>query len=420
LHSANWPDIQQQLRVALEATGVFVENGISKEVDFDAGIVQGLVVGGNVLSRGLTIEGLMVSYFLRTASAYDTLMQMGRWFGYRPGYLDLSRIWMPEDLQRHFADLATVEEEIRVDIRRYAAEKLTPLQFAVRIRRHSTLVVTSALKMRNAVAVKVGYSGREVSTRVFYRLDAAWLNQGWQAGARLMDRIREYRDTGAQISEDLIFRGVPAADVLAFMDEYPVHVDCGEFNIKFLTEYIRHSIEQQAGRLTHWNVVVIQRQRQAAGRTEALGSTETVRLVRRSRLKDEAANNNYADIRALTSEGDAGADLQPPAFARLELGREDILQARETELPGVGLLLLYPIDRDSPAPNTAKTKKMALDAATDILAAAIVIPGLPQDQQTGQLLEHDYISADLSRIKLEEPEEEEFTDTEDGIVVGIA
>ena len=72
-----------------------------------------------LLSRGLTLEGLVCSYFVRAASAYDTLLQMGRWFGYRRGYEDLPRIWMPEELAGWFQDLATVEEEIRRDIRAY-------------------------------------------------------------------------------------------------------------------------------------------------------------------------------------------------------------------------------------------------------------------------------------------------------------
>src|SRR5205085_7867326 len=78
-----------------------------------------VVVGGNTLSRGLTLEGLVVSYFARAANAYDTLLQMGRWFGYRPGYMDLPRIWMTVDLEEEFFFLATVEAEMRTDVELY-------------------------------------------------------------------------------------------------------------------------------------------------------------------------------------------------------------------------------------------------------------------------------------------------------------
>ena len=104
----------------------FVENGASDhrlgglndEGEYEENFTGGpaIVIGGNVLARGLTIDGLVCSFFVRSSSYYDSLMQMGRWFGYRRGYEDLPRIWMPADLEQHFKDLATVEHEIRLDI----------------------------------------------------------------------------------------------------------------------------------------------------------------------------------------------------------------------------------------------------------------------------------------------------------------
>ena len=76
------------------------------------------------------MEGLAVSFFVRTASAYDTLLQMGRWFGYRNGYADLTRIWMTDEMRGWFHHLATVEQEIRYDVERLEVEHLTPEQFA--------------------------------------------------------------------------------------------------------------------------------------------------------------------------------------------------------------------------------------------------------------------------------------------------
>ena len=90
-----------------------------------------VAVGGNTLSRGLTLEGLAVSFFVRTASAYDTLLQMGRWFGYRNGYADLTRIWMTDEMREWFHHLATVEQEIRYDIERYETEHVTPDELGV-------------------------------------------------------------------------------------------------------------------------------------------------------------------------------------------------------------------------------------------------------------------------------------------------
>ena len=127
-----------------------------------------IVVGGNTLSRGLTLEGLIVSFFIRAARAYDTLLQMGRWFGYRPGYSDLPRIWMTEELRNNFYDLATVEAEVRQDIELYAEYGLKPSQFGVRIRTHPDLNITARLKMQHAAIASVSYGGKNRQTVTFH------------------------------------------------------------------------------------------------------------------------------------------------------------------------------------------------------------------------------------------------------------
>jgi hypothetical protein len=126
-----------------------------------------IAVGGLTLSRGLTLEGLSTSYFYRNSKAYDTLLQMGRWFGYRGGYDDLSTIWMSEDAQGWFSHIAEVVGELRNDIRRMFAMRQPPSQFGMRVRSHpGALIVTAVNKMRNAqnVNVAVSYSGEGTET----------------------------------------------------------------------------------------------------------------------------------------------------------------------------------------------------------------------------------------------------------------
>lgn len=120
-----------------------------------------ITIGGLTLSRGLTLEGLCVSYFYRNSKAYDTLLQMGRWFGYRPGYDDLCRIWMDPDVQDWFSHVADVVGELRLDIRRMHANHQPPSRFGMRVRSHpDALIVTALNKMRNAqeVEVEISYS----------------------------------------------------------------------------------------------------------------------------------------------------------------------------------------------------------------------------------------------------------------------
>ena len=113
----DWPAVQERLNEAAAPVRVVEVNSRSAgTLDYAAHEETGLsvvAVGGFSLSRGLTLEGLMVSYFLRNSMMYDTLMQMGRWFGYRPEYEDLCRVWMPEEAEGWYAHISESTEMLR-------------------------------------------------------------------------------------------------------------------------------------------------------------------------------------------------------------------------------------------------------------------------------------------------------------------
>ena len=85
-----------------------------------------IAIGGDKLSRGLTLEGLSVSYYLRTSRMYDTLLQMGRWFGYRPGYVDLCRLYTSEELRESYEHITMATEELRQEFDQMAARACLP------------------------------------------------------------------------------------------------------------------------------------------------------------------------------------------------------------------------------------------------------------------------------------------------------
>jgi hypothetical protein len=118
-----------------------------------------IAIGGNKLSRGLTLEGLCISFFMRHTKMYDTLMQMGRWFGYRHGYEDLVRVHTTDKLLGWFSWLVKVEEAVRSDIHRYHLLKKTPLELAVRIPLHKEMKPSSSGKMKSAITIRKDYSG---------------------------------------------------------------------------------------------------------------------------------------------------------------------------------------------------------------------------------------------------------------------
>jgi hypothetical protein len=131
-----------------------------------------IAIGGMTLSRGLTLEGLSTSYFYRNSKAYDTLLQMGRWFGYRVGYSDLCKIWMSEEVQDWYAHLAEVVDDLRQDIKVMHAHNRKPIDFGLRVRSHpGALLVTARNKMKESkeVVVQVSYSKFKTETPYIIR-----------------------------------------------------------------------------------------------------------------------------------------------------------------------------------------------------------------------------------------------------------
>lgn len=126
-----------------------------------------IAVGGNSLSRGLTLEGLCVSYFYRNTMMYDTLLQMGRWFGYRPNYQDLFKIWMGEDAIDWYGYITDAINELKDELRVMKNQGMTPEDFGLKVRRApGALLVTARTKMRSAKAIKqpITVSGRLIET----------------------------------------------------------------------------------------------------------------------------------------------------------------------------------------------------------------------------------------------------------------
>ncbi len=134
-----------------------------------------LVVGGNTLARGLTLEGLVCTYFSRVVSQADTLMQMGRWFGYRRGYELLPRLWMTESAVSKFEQLAALDEQLRNDIiERYFDNSLTPAQYGPMVSTCPMLVkmkITAGNKMQGAVAAEANFAGAHIQSINFENND---------------------------------------------------------------------------------------------------------------------------------------------------------------------------------------------------------------------------------------------------------
>ena len=118
-----------------------------------------IAIGGLALSRGLTLEGLLVSYFYRNTSTFDVLMQMGRWFGYRKGYEDLFQIWTSQTSARWYEEIAKSAEDLKADLKEMYEQHLTPKDFGIKVRDNcAELQITASNKMRTSFNLSVMYS----------------------------------------------------------------------------------------------------------------------------------------------------------------------------------------------------------------------------------------------------------------------
>lgn len=367
-----------------------------------------IVIGGNTLSRGLTLEGLVVSYFVRAASAYDTLMQMGRWFGFRRGYEDLPRVWMTPDLEDYFIRLATVEAEVRADVERYRLEGKTPRDFAVRIRTTPGLAVTSRAKMRSGVTVRVSYADQRVQTFMFDHEDSMALESNIEAAREL---ITSSAEAGIHFRERERRQGwwlaqeVPWELVRAFLATYSFHEDHADLNAETITRFVEKQIA--LGGITTWNVVVAGVANDAHG-TIDLGLPKEANLMVRSRM---AGITDKANIKSLMTTIDRVADLPDkdeeakavlngPAGGRG--GREGRLKALRPD--GVAMLALYPIQAESRPLKPARGKEQvrtALDAARDVIGVGLVFPRCSETDRDGV----EYVMAFKEPLDLEDVDE---------------
>jgi hypothetical protein len=215
-----WPQVDAELHGASSKIVVLPINGFAKEaLDYKEHEAEGrnvIAVGGDKLSRGLTLEGLSISYFLRTSRMYDTLMQMGRWFGYRPGYLDLCRLFTTGLLAAWYRHIALADAELRREFDYMVAAGLTPEQYGLRVRTHpGGMTVTALNKMCHSQSLELSWAGVLVQSTQLPKDDKR-VEANLQATERLLsslsapERLRDH--------ETRIWRNVEAEKVATFAE----------------------------------------------------------------------------------------------------------------------------------------------------------------------------------------------------------
>jgi hypothetical protein len=350
----DWESVWQYVPDVLRCIRALRINGQSTDALSYSRNTDGLCViaiGGDKLSRGLTLEGLSVSYFLRTSNMFDTLMQMGRWFGYRPGYADLCRVFTAPELYNAFTEIALAMDDLRADLDYMAAVGKSPEDFGLRVRTPSDgLLITAANKLRRGEEVQVRFANTIVQAlEVARRGDQAKRNRDAVLGL-----IRTLTESGqpenrvrAQITPHSIWRNVPYEEVLSFLGEYEAFATPSFFGrCEALRRYVRE--QNTRGELVTWTVIVVGKR---AGATDPQLPTAAGKLPLVTRT-DKSKDFSRFETQAVVGSVDEALDLDEAeltkaiATARQRSEgkqaakplREDYRRARPSQR---GLLLLY-------------------------------------------------------------------------------
>jgi len=251
----SWKEVVPHLHSATAKIEVREINGGSADAlnyfDHKNGLSV-IAVGGDKLSRGLTLEGLSVSYYLRASRMYDTLMQMGRWFGYRPGYVDLCRLFTSRELNEWFCHITLASEELRSEFE-YMSEVAgsTPEQYALRVRTHpGVLQISASNKIRRAVNVDISWAGRLIES---YQLQKT--PKVVQSNLELTKSLINSLPTNftSEVNH-FLWKNVSVDLVKPFFQNFKVSENLKKVEPAKLLDFIE--ISNRSGELTKWNIAI--------------------------------------------------------------------------------------------------------------------------------------------------------------------
>jgi hypothetical protein len=225
--------------------------------------VRVIAVGGNSLSRGLTLEGLCVSYFLRNSKAYDTLLQMSRWFGYRDGFSDLCRIWLTDEAEGWYRHVTGATNELKRDFARMRRQRATPAEFGLRVRTHpDTLLITARNKMASGIDVvgevkDISLAGRGIETSRLYA-DQQRNEENLKVIDRFISDLTSAHGVPARSANDsaAIWRAVAGDVVAKLLRDFLVHPLNHDFQGDAIADFLIAAAERHDPQLSRWTVAV--------------------------------------------------------------------------------------------------------------------------------------------------------------------
>ena len=341
-----------------------------------------IIVGGSTLSRGLTIEGLVSTFFLRSSCQADTLMQMGRWFGYRRGYELLPRIWMTEDTINKFIFLSQLEIDLREDLKKYMITEVRPCDYAPRLLaspKVSWLRLTSRNHSRNAIPAEMDFSGAKPQTFIFDKnLDIQKEN------VRIVEEFIDSLPGEPSVSyrgDSLVWKNIKLDLIVnnLLVNKFVFSKRSRVFNeIQAFCDWIKQINSGEY--LDNWSVIIAGKENiyKGASNDPKRWTVRNFSVGKVNRSKKRISADDCIDIGVLRAIYDLVADVDADVLQNYKeiKKQEQVDEIRKmAKVDNIPLLLIYRIDGFSTARKEEAKHRTDLDFESDIMGMQICIPG---------------------------------------------
>ncbi|HET6409948.1 MAG TPA: Z1 domain-containing protein [Chthoniobacteraceae bacterium] len=394
----DWDSVRPYLKASVTPMETRLVNMKGGGIDYENAPPTGLhliAIGGLALARGLTLEGLLVSYVLRNVGAADTLLQMGRWFGYRPGFEKICRVHVTERLVGHFEEVSASVEELREDFQRMALLGKTPLEFGLKVRQSPTgISITAANKMRAATEISLAedFSNRHIQGYSVY--DSKDINRrNLEAFESFYDRLGAVSEEQAPQQENArVWTGVPVADVVGLLKEFELPQT--EFSVleaggaSLIAAYIE---DRQKSELASWDVAIpyvkvrpsdgglrfeyeregVEGQTYYRSRASAVKEDDLVKITEKNAVAfgddDLLYGENKEEVQA-----NAAAIKQRAITAKVKAPSSTVRLAMSRKRP---LLVVHLLRLTSKKTDTGEDVKLDFDPNSPVVTLSLVFPG---------------------------------------------
>ena len=347
-----------------------------------------IVIGGNTLSRGLTLQGLVSTFFLRSVAQADTLMQMGRWFGFRRHYELFPRLWMTKDTVNKFERLADIDDDLREQIYQMQIQGCTPQDFSLTLKtspKVSWLKLTSKNKMQMAEPADVDFSGSDIQLTV-YPLDAQRLRRNIDVTEKFIRSLGVFTisETG---TEAFIWDDVEFSQIMKGIFDagfYIPETSRAFQNMNLVAEWVDRITRNNM--LTKWKVMVCGNRVREQSEKKIWQPAPSVRIGKINR-SCKTRTDDRVNIGVLSGKKDYVADIREnmvtesiwrKIISGVNMSNDYRAYRAAAGVDKIPLFLIYRIDKDSvpQVRQSGKIHRMPLDSPEDMIGFTMVIPGI--------------------------------------------